>query len=263
MKKLSTAFAACMLAGFVSAQVESQNIVGYNTVTLSQGYNLVAVNFGTVGGGLGLTLQTLFPTTTNGVLLAGFTGGSAATGDNIAFYDPIAGYTVYYLYKGAKTSDTKNYKWVTAAGVVADDTPVASGTAFWFKKVAAGNLDATVAGEAANDVSTTMLVKPGYNTFTSVYPIEWNPNDFGATYWTTNGAVAGSAATGDNIAFYDPTLGYTAYYLYKGAKTSDTKNYKWVSATGVVVADKIMVPGKGAWYKHAGAGFAFSQTKPY
>jgi hypothetical protein len=31
MKKLVTAFAACMIAGLVSAAVESANIVGYKT----------------------------------------------------------------------------------------------------------------------------------------------------------------------------------------------------------------------------------------
>jgi len=266
MKKLMIALTICAVAGLAAAaDVVSTNIVGYNTVTLKQGYNLLAVNFGNVGGGAGLTLQQLFPTVTNGAPVVGLTfGAGSAAGDNILFYDPVAGYKTYFLYKGTKTSNTLNYKWVDADLNVADNTNVTSGTAFWFKKIAAGNFTATVAGEAANDVATTKQIKTGYNTFTSVYPIEWNPNDFGVSYWTTNGAVGGAgSATGDNILFYDPEAGYTTYFLYKSTKTSNTLNYKWVDADLNVVTTKILIPGKGAWYKHGGAGYYFSQTKPY
>ena len=50
MKKLSTAFAACLLAGFVCAQVESQNIVGYTTQDTPNNKNMiVGVSFVDVG----------------------------------------------------------------------------------------------------------------------------------------------------------------------------------------------------------------------
>ena len=35
MKKLVTAFAACLIAGMVSAQVESLNVMGYTTKSLT------------------------------------------------------------------------------------------------------------------------------------------------------------------------------------------------------------------------------------
>ncbi|HOM59501.1 MAG TPA: hypothetical protein PK770_06535, partial [Kiritimatiellia bacterium] len=256
MKKLVTALAACVMASAVFAQLTSQ-IVGYNTVTVYPGYNLLAVNFDGVGAG-SLTLAELFPTTDGeGNLLPGFTAGSgASTGDNILFYDASTeGYITYYLYKGAKTSDTKNYKWVTTAGVVASDTPVASGSAFWYKKMAATTNAVTFAGQVANDASETHQILTGYNMFSSIYPAAWNPNDLGVAYWQTCGAMAGNAGTGDNIRLYDATTeGYTAYYLYKGAKTSDTKNYKWVSADGNVVAmDTPVSTGSAFWYKKIAA----------
>jgi len=50
MKKLVTAFAACALAGLVDAQVESVNIVGYQTVPLAQnGYTFTCSTFAPIG----------------------------------------------------------------------------------------------------------------------------------------------------------------------------------------------------------------------
>ena len=134
MKKLVTALAACVMASAVFAQLTSQ-IVGYNTVTVYPGYNLLAVNFDGVGAG-SLTLAELFPTTDGeGNLLPGFTAGNAGTGDNIRLYDATTeGYTIYYLYKGAKTSDTKNYKWVSVAdGSVVADKVLTPGVGTWYK----------------------------------------------------------------------------------------------------------------------------------
>jgi len=45
MKKLVTAFAACMMAGVLSASVESQNIVGYQTLAPQDGIIPVGVAF--------------------------------------------------------------------------------------------------------------------------------------------------------------------------------------------------------------------------
>lgn len=62
MKKLMTACAACVLAGMVSAQVESVNIVGYNTINIPQGFSFVTSPFVPVGGnGSVYTLGSLQP----------------------------------------------------------------------------------------------------------------------------------------------------------------------------------------------------------
>jgi hypothetical protein len=50
MKKLVTAFAACALAGLGLAQVESVNIVGYQTIPLAQnGYTATCATFAPIG----------------------------------------------------------------------------------------------------------------------------------------------------------------------------------------------------------------------
>jgi len=118
MKKLVTAFAACALAGLAFAQVESVNIVGYSTVTLKQGFNMLACNFDGVGEAAGMTLDQLVPGTT-----AGLTGSSTSpNADNILVFDAATqGYTTYYLYYATKGTTTYNNKWVlnasTPAGV--------------------------------------------------------------------------------------------------------------------------------------------------
>lgn len=62
MKKLMTACAACVLAGMVSAQVESVNIVGYSTINVPAGSSIIAPSFTTVGGGgTELTLGMITP----------------------------------------------------------------------------------------------------------------------------------------------------------------------------------------------------------
>jgi len=68
MKKLMTAFAACALAGAVFAQVESQNIVGYQTQTINAEGSLIinngkltmlGLNWQAVGGSA-YPIQSLF-----------------------------------------------------------------------------------------------------------------------------------------------------------------------------------------------------------
>ena len=82
MKKLMTVCAACMVAGLVSAAVESQNIVGYSTVDAPQGSSIFAPTFTTVGGGeTDLTLGMITPG-------ASFDAEDASGGGTIQFVNP-------------------------------------------------------------------------------------------------------------------------------------------------------------------------------
>ena len=48
-------------AAVALADVSSANIVGYNTVTLKPGWNMLAVNFKNVGNDDGISIQELLP----------------------------------------------------------------------------------------------------------------------------------------------------------------------------------------------------------
>ena len=105
MKKLVTAFAACALAGLVDAQVESVNIVGYNTVTIDKQWTIIAANFEAVGGGA-IAIQDAFPYSD------GMTkGNTTATADVLQIQNAVGGYDTYYLSNG------KNAKGATVAGL--------------------------------------------------------------------------------------------------------------------------------------------------
>ena len=96
MKKLVTAFAACALAGLVNAQVESVNIVGYQTVSAPAGFSLYTPTFVTVG------------CQTPEIDLASITGNFGDF-DTIQFID-------------ADGNVTAIYQWLTTAGFgVAED----------------------------------------------------------------------------------------------------------------------------------------------
>jgi hypothetical protein len=71
----------------------SANIVGYNTVTLKKGWNMLCVNFQGIADE-GLDIQTLFLGTTEG-----FTAGGISAADQIQIYNQAtADYTIYYLF---------------------------------------------------------------------------------------------------------------------------------------------------------------------
>jgi len=63
MKKLMTAFAVCALAGAVFAQIESQNIVGYQTIPLTQnGFTFTCATLAPIGmSGGTMTLDQIKP----------------------------------------------------------------------------------------------------------------------------------------------------------------------------------------------------------
>lgn len=93
------------------AELASANIVGYNTVTLKKGYNMIAVNFEDVASTAGISIQDLGLT-----IASGMTGGAgSATADMIQVYDAVNGtYTDYFLYNNPRqATNPKNGKWVT------------------------------------------------------------------------------------------------------------------------------------------------------
>ncbi|MDA3924035.1 MAG: hypothetical protein PF904_04965, partial [Kiritimatiellae bacterium] len=93
MKKLLTVCAACMVASLASAAVESQNIVGYNTVTLDKTWTIMAVNFTGVGNPeLGLNDAVPYSD--------GMTKGNTTSTADVLQIQTAVGYDVYYMING-------------------------------------------------------------------------------------------------------------------------------------------------------------------
>jgi len=234
------------------------NVVGYNIVTLRQGYNMLALNFDRIGAPTaGTDLNALIPGKT-----ANLTAGNADTADQVLVFSG-GNYAMYYLYYSSNVLTRFNYKWV-AQGPVLCTNKFKSGDAFWYNKRGAAPAAIMIAGQVPEDASRTHAIVAGYNMIGSVYTTDWDPNALGATCWATNGAVHGSAAdTADQILTCSGGK-YTTYFLWYSTTTATALNNQWVSLPGPTKAPANIVKiGAGVWYNHRGAGFTLPQTLPY
>ena len=231
MKKLVTAFAACALAGLGLAQVESVNIVGYETKALVAGdFNMLGGAFNGVGKA-GYSLNRDF----KGENLTA--GTDLFTADTILIHDAATGvYTTYYLYEYDPTYPDYPAGWYNAITEAPFDTDypdgLPAGTAFWYvAKSTTVNASVTFSGDVPMDASYTKdLVRGKFNMVASPYPVSLNLND--AEQVTLTGATAGADLfTADTIAIHDAaTGGYTTYYLYAYDPTYPDYPAGWYNA---------------------------------
>ena len=265
MKKLMIAATAalCAAVGFadgIGGGIQSQNIVGYNTVTLKPGYNMLALNFQSVSeAAKEISIQDMIPGKTEGLKA----GANAGSGDNILVYNPeTSDYTYYFLYKNARKEDAKDYNWCSMdSGYPIADKTFKNGDAFWYLSQGKEDVSISIAGAVAIDTSSTIEIVQGYNMIANAFPVNFNPNALGVEYWkkaVDAGASAGAnAGSGDNILVYNPeTNGYTYYFLYKNARKEDAKDYKWCSMDSgypdIDPSAECVPVGKGVWYLHQG-----------
>lgn len=126
MKKLVTAFALCAAMGVFA--VESANIVGYTTITLKPGFNMIGVQFQVVGG-----------TATNEIAVDDFitkdnlTAGAPDTGDNIYVFTNGDYLPTYYLWDDG--AGGKSW-WDFSDNATVDLAP---GQGFWYYSRAASD----------------------------------------------------------------------------------------------------------------------------
>ena len=253
----------CAAVGFadgIGGGIQSQNIVGYNTVTLKPGYNMLALNFQSVSNATkGISIQDMIPGKTEGLKF----GPNAVSADTIMVYNPEnAGYTSYFLYKNARKEDAKDYNWCSLdSGYPIADKIFKNGDAFWYLSQGEKDISVAISGAVAIDASATVEIAEGYNMIANAFPVNFNPNALGVDYWKSAiaaGASAGpNAVSADTIMVYDPeTTGYTSYFLYKNARKEDAKDYKWCSMdSGYPAIDptaECISVGKGVWYLHQG-----------
>lgn len=143
MKRLITAAMSLMLVASFALAVNSENVVGYNDVVLTNGYNMLAVNFATVGApAADIDINDFLPSGQIEVTAAGLTGKAVPTGaDQVRVWNAATSvYSNYFLFKALATSNTKNYKWCLDDGgtypVMTDMISISD--AVWFIKAKAG-----------------------------------------------------------------------------------------------------------------------------
>ena len=260
-----TVCAACMVAGLVSAQVESQNIVGYQTDTTTTTLKMVGLNFKAVGGGE-VAIADLIDKDT-----AGLTAGlSSVDSDNIQVYDTGAGgFVTYYLGNGLTAkggSDPNLDGWIKVgdSAVTTDTIPAAQG--FWFVAQNPGaGIDLTTAGEVDAVATNSVAIVSGLNQIANPYPADLPLND---TDSDLRKGVAGlSSVDSDNIQMYDTGAGgFVTYYLGNGLTAkggSDPNLDGWIKVGEASVTSDSLPAASGAWYVSQGAGFTWEPVRPF
>jgi len=275
MKKSMTAFAACLIAGMVSAQISSQNVVGYSAVTLTNGYNMVPMNFAVVGNtATNMDIHEVFPVDASTYVASGMKGGTTSTGaDQVRVWDVVSGsYKDYFLYRATiGTTTTRNYKWVEKnTPTVISTQRIKTGDAVWYV-VYNPSVNLTFAGQVpvADDVNGKITLQQGYNMIGSGFATEWMLNTLSSTsFWSQAIFKGGTTSTGaDQIRIWSPTTAsYNDYFLYRATiGTSTTRNYKWVEKnTPVNVFTGTIPMNSGLWFIRYNAGSAELQPPvPY
>ncbi len=219
MKKLMfSAVALCAAVGF--ADITSQNVVGYNTSSLTTGagkLSMIGGSFASVSGS-GFQMNGDM-TITN---LKGGTGAGDA--DTLLMWDPTkasgaGGYTIFYYY-----DDGTEAGWCDPA---TDDyveksytTGFPAGSAFWFKPIDGATKALTFSGavEDADYVEPALSEGKKLSMIANAYPVALQLNSETSVAFT---GLAGGTGAGDadTLLMWDPTKasgagGYTIFYYY-------------------------------------------------
>ena len=174
MKKLVIAFVACALAGLASAQVYSQNIVGYNKVVPDGSYSMVGVSFTECLGGV-RTLDTL--------------NGTFSSGDQIQIpYTLVDGIQYDFITYQYLTLDDDGMDdgWYDGDwSPVGDTVELPQGSAVWYYS-ASGSGDVTVSGEVSKLPFAKTFTDP-YTMEAVGFPVAFDPNDPKFTWSMSSG----------------------------------------------------------------------------
>ena len=228
----------------------SANIVGYNTVTISKKYNILAVNFAPVDGSDSISLQELFPYTEgNGMT----TGGAATAADNIQIMQEDGSLKTYHLSNGKVgrvTVDALIGKWAQGTETTPTDVKIKNGQAFWYisQNGETTPYTLTVAGQVAMTTSETLSLNKVYNHIGSPYPVDVPLND---CVKVTNGTQAGAATAADNIQIYQEDGSLKTYHLSNGKVgrlTYENLVGKWAYGTETEPTTAVIPVGRGAWF---------------
>lgn len=260
MKAKSILQCAALLTGLLFlnvplfATVES-DIVGYTTITLKPGYNMVNPCFNDLSSNEGILLDDFLPGTTTGLCAS----NSLLSATRILRWSGST-YDTYYLYKASRGSSALDYHWVDLNGAL-DAYRVKPGDAVWIvQPQTAEAIDVMLAGTVPNDISQTHTIVPGMNMIGSGFTAAWDLNNCGID-WKTVGVASNSLAVADSVQLWDNGT-YTTYYLYKASRGSSALDYKWVKLDSTL-ADPIPV-GAGVWFKsNSSETRSITEVRPY
>ena len=136
--------ALCATVGF---SLESANIVGYNTVTLTEKWTILGVNFTGVDGNA-MSINDAIPYAEGMVK-----GNAAANADQIQIQDGNGGYKTYYMSNGkdAKGGSVTGLegKWANIGTTKAATDVIPAGKGAWFCRKGSEAITLTIANPIA------------------------------------------------------------------------------------------------------------------
>ena len=238
----------------VFGDVASDNIVGYTTVTLTEQWTILGVNFTGIGGEA-MSINEAVP------YVEGMTkGDSTKSADQIQIQNGLGGYTAYYMSNGndakGKPVTGLEGKWSLGGKYAPSTDKIPSGTAFWYcRKTFTEPLTLTVAGEVSKLASSDKEIKESWVHIANPYPTDLPLND-GIPF--VEGMTKGdSTKSADQIQIQNGSGGYTAYYMSNGndakGKPVTGLEGKWSLGGKYAPTTDKLPAGKGAWFARKGA----------
>jgi hypothetical protein len=249
MKKLITAaMALALFAGMASAQVDSDNIVGYQShATVGGNFNMPAVQWNAVGGG-NVAISNLFSDTS---MLT--QGGSVFDADSIKVWNPVdSGYTQYFLYNDeAGYNPEWDGMWMKSGQTEPTGDTLAAGTPFWLLLQGGVNTNMVSSGEVPSVAQFTFnITKGNFNMIANPYPTALPINGTNFVIDATKAIQGGSVFDADSVKVWNPVdSGYAQYFLY-----NDEAGYNpewdglWMKSGQTEPTAESIPAGFGAWY---------------
>jgi len=285
MKKLMITMAALLVAAMAYADMHSQNMVGYNTITVPAGVEgewfIMGNGLRDVGGTVNaIDIQDFISDVAN----VGFKAANGAAAADQLWVWLDGSYKSFYLYNiAAGPLTSRNGKWVNSGDMSDWDGGVANlpstykipaGAAVWLvRKDTTNPITFTTAGEVVADATATHTIVEGFNFIGSHYAADWDINNLGIDWLNIEGTSAANGAAAADQLWVWLDGSYKSFYLYNiAAGPLTSRNGKWVnsgdmSAWGGGVANlptTYKVPyGAATWYVAKEGGFTFTETRPF
>ena len=257
MKKIMiAAVAATSIVAFAGqAQATESSVVGYQSITINPGFNLISLNFEPIAGE-SVDIQDLIADKT--VLVAG-TG--AANSDQIQIWDGTK-FTTYF-YRAYKSQNPGKFTlgpcWVDGTSTATAAQPavkqIGRGMGVWFARPATADAGVITLTGAVGSSAQNIQINKGFNMIGSAFPVDITVNSETCPInWSKCAVAGGAAATSDQIQIWDGTK-FTTYF-YRAYKSSNPGKFTlgpcWVDGTSTATAASpttLTIPaGVGFWY---------------
>jgi hypothetical protein len=255
MKKLMMTLAAALSATALMA-VTSQNVVGYNTLTFKEGYNLIGVQFEAIGAGGGtIDVQDLF----TGVTLQGL-DDDGNVHDFMYVWNNATGFYETTLYWADNEANELVKVWIDA-----DYNPAEyafkPGDAFWVYTAVGGSAAGAVTLGQVSKVDALIAINPGYNLIANPFP---TPLEINGGTLTVDGLVGldDDGNVHDFMYIWNNATGFYETTLYWADNEANELIKVWIDADYNPVNDVVIAPNTAFWIYHNGAGAGLTFSSP-